>query len=76
MENKKVMVIGSGSDVNAGILNVMDELAVYEHSAQQEGEWGESRIRYGNNRYHVPKAKARAKAKARKQAQRQARKRN
>lgn len=76
MEDKKVMVIGSGSGINPGILNAMDELPVYEQDAQQEGDWGDARhIRYGNNRYHVPRAHAKAKRKARKQAQKAARRR-
>lgn len=67
------VVVGAGTGSG---LRIMDECPVYEADPQQEGEWGDSgRIRYGNNRYHTPKAKARAKQKARKQAQKAARRR-
>lgn len=74
------VVIGAGAPGSIfGSEFVIDSYPYFddERSPQKEGDWGDDshRIRYGNNRYHVPKAKARAKAKARKQAQKAARRR-
>ena len=75
MDDNRILVIGAGAPGN--LFRPLEPVYDDEPAPQQEGDWddGRSHIRIGNNRYHVPKHKARAKAKARKQAQKAQRRR-
>lgn len=75
MDDNRILVVGAGAPGN--LFRPLEP--VYDDEPQQDSDWDDGRarnhIRIGNNRYHVPKHKARAKAKARKQAQKAQRRR-